>query len=164
MSQTSYLRNMVPAGLGVQAEPFEPSSIETRVNPSAASYYGRAVVQATGGDSRIKHLDTTGAKVLGVVVASQTLMSQSGSDEPNYPAKEAVMVMNKGRIWVAIEEDIAVGDAVYVRHTANGSGKLRLGAFRNDSDSSNCDQLTNARWIKGGTSAQGFALLELDVL
>lgn len=39
-----------------------------------------------------------------------------------------------------------------------------LGKFRNDADSSTAAQLSNARWVKGGTAALGYALLELDKL
>jgi hypothetical protein len=49
-----------------------------------------------------------------------------------------------------------------VRHTANG-GNTQLGAFRNDSDSSNARVLEGARWVTGN-SAAGAALLYFDNL
>lgn len=165
MSQTTApLREMVVGRLGLAAEPMQPATIETKVQPSAKSYFGRAIVEdiATGEDA-IKHPDAASQSVRGVVMSSHSLVNEDGSDSPHYPAKESVKVMNKGRVWVQIEEDIAVGDDVYFRHTVNG-GLDMLGAFRNDADSGNADQLTNARWVKGGTAAQGIALLELDVL
>ena len=160
MSQTSApLREMVPGRLGLAGEPFQPSSIETKVQPAAKSFFGRAVVAdiATGEDA-IKHIDTTGQKVIGVVMSSHSLVSADDGSDPGYEAKDAVKVMNKGRVWVAINEDVAVGDDVYVVHTGAGD----QGKFRTDNTSA--DQLTNARWIKGGTAAQGIALLELDTL
>ena len=160
MSQTSApLREMVPGRLGLAAEPFQSQTIETKVQPSAKSFFGRAVVAdiATGEDA-IKHIDTTGQTITGVVQASHALVSSDDGTDPGYEAQEAVAVMNKGRIWVAINEDVAVGDDVYVVHAAGADrGKFRT-------DNTGADQLTNARWIKGGTAAQGIALLELDVL
>lgn len=155
---------MVPGRLGLAAEPFNPSTIETKVQPAGKSYFGRLVVDDfAGGEERIKHPDAASLKPLGVVMSTHSMPSNEDADDPNYPAQEAVKVMNKGRIWVAIEEDIAVGDDVYFRHTA-GAGGSKLGAFRNDADTATADQLTNARWVKGGTAAEGIALLELDVL
>lgn len=166
MSQTSApLREMVPGRLGLLAEPMQSSVIETKVQPGAKSYFGRMVVaDPSTGEEAIKHPDATGFASLGVVAATHAIESQDDGEEPNYPAEDAVTVINKGRVWVAIEEDVAVGDDVYCRHTANGAGKLRLGAFRNDDDTANADQITNARWVKGGTAADGVALLELDIL
>lgn len=164
MSQTTApLRNMVPGRLGLAAEPFNPSTIETKVQPAGKSYFGRMLVDDfAGGEERVKHPTATGQKPLGVVMSSHSMVQNEDGDDPNYAAKDAVKIMNKGRIWVAIEEDIAVGDDVFFRHTA-GTG-TKLGAFRNDADTASADQLTNGRWVKGGTAAEGIALLELDVL
>ena len=165
MSQANApLRDMVPGRLGLAAEPFNPSTLETKVQPAGKSYFGRMVVgDFGGGEERIKHPTAAAQKPLGVVSATHSMPSNEDSDDPNYPAQEAVKVMNKGRIWVAIEEDIAITDDVYFRHTSGGAG-TKLGIFRSDADTARADQITNARWVKGGTAAEGIALLELDVL
>ena len=163
MSQTSApLRTMVPGRVGLAAEPFNPSTSETKVSVGK-SYFGRAVVPDLGsGDDHIKHPDAAGQGVTGVVEASHSMVSNEDADDPNYAVQEAVMVKNKGRIWVAIEADVDVGDDVYFRHTADASLD-KLGIFA-PAAGTGLEQLTNARWIKGGTAAQGIALLELDVL
>lgn len=163
MSQTSVQRDMTPGRLGLAAEPFNPSTIETKVQPAGKSYFGRMVSRDGVSEDKIVAPAGAASNRVGVVVSTHSLPSNEGGDDPHYAAQDSVMVMNKGRIYVAIEEDIAVGDDVYFRHTAGGGG-TKLGAFRNDADTATADQLTNARWIKGGTAAEGIALLELDVL
>lgn len=164
MSQTTApLRDMVPGRLGLIAEPTQPSTIESKVQPAAKSFFGRLVVADTAsGEDAIKHPDAASQVALGVVAATHAIVSSDDSDPPAYAAGDTVAVINKGRVWVAIEEDVAVGDDVFFRHTAGSA--TTLGTFRNDDDTSSCDQLTNARWVKGGTAAEGIALLELDVL
>lgn len=162
MQTTAPQRSLNAGYPGLMAEPFGPTDIRSCVQPAAKSYFGRFVV--VDGEGKCKHPTATGQQPLGVVAASQAVMMDSADALPGYPAKHTVNVMRKGYIWVAIEEDIAIGDAVYFRHTANGAGKLNLGSFRNDADSATCDQLTNARWVKAGTLALGYALLELGSL
>lgn len=160
MSQTTApLRTMEPGRLGLNAEPFNPTDIVSKIDSDGKLYFGRAVTHDTAaGEDQVKHNDAAAQVVAGVVLSSHALVSQSDSDDPNYAAKQTAPIMKKGKVWVAINEDVAVGDDVYVVHTGAGD----LGKFR--TDATNADQLTNARWAKGGTLAQGFALLELDIL
>ncbi len=74
---------------------------------------------------------------------------------------ETASLVRKGRVWVVVEEAVAVGDDVYFRHTAGGGGS-ELGAFRNDADTASCDQLTQANWLVGSSGA-GVALLEVNI-
>jgi len=66
---------------------------------------------------------------------------------------ETVSVVRVGSLWVYAEEAVNEGDSVYVR-IASGAGGTHLGAFRNDSDSSTCVQLTNA-YFRAKASAAG---------
>lgn len=73
----------------------------------------------------------------GVALAHQALES-SASGDPTYPAKSAVNVLRKGRVWVAVEEDVSPTDPVYVRY-ANGVAVTdgtqdQKGAFRKSPD------------------------------
>jgi hypothetical protein len=47
---------------------------------------------------------------------------------------DEIAIVKKGWIWARTEETIALGDKVYSRFLANSTGKLQLGAFRNDAD------------------------------
>lgn len=40
----------------------------------------------------------------------------------------------EGNAWVPVEEAVTRGSQAYVRHTANGTGKLQRGAFRASND------------------------------
>lgn len=162
MSQTTAPLTTMAAGYpGLAAEPFGPEDVRSVINSAAKMYFGRMVV--VDGEDKAKHPTAAGQKPLGVVMASHAMQSDTVQDDPGYPAKKTANVLRKGYIWVKIEEDIAIGDAVYFRHTASG-GNTKLGSFRNDADTATCDQLTNARWVKGGTAALGYALLELGSL
>lgn len=163
MSQTTApLREMVAGQAGLIAEPFGPEDVRSVVNPSGKLFFGRlAVVGASEGVSA--HPSAASQKALGVVAHSHATVSKEDGLDAGYAAKETANVLRKGYVWVVIEETVAIGDDVYFRHTASG-GNTKLGAFRNDADTATCDQLTNARWVKGGSAAEGIALLELDVL
>lgn len=85
----------------------------------------------------------------------------TGSGGSKYSTGDAVGVVRKGRFHVKIEEDITLGDAVYMR-VKDASGKVR-GAFRNDADSGAAILVSGAKWYKSGTVAKGTAVLELNI-
>jgi hypothetical protein len=59
--------------------------------------------------------------------------------------------VDDGCVWCVVEEAVDPKDPVYVRHTANGAGKLQPGAFRNDADTATCVLLKNARFDSAST-------------
>jgi hypothetical protein len=72
---------------------------------------------------------------LGVVVYNPLQPAPSDSDATNdFKATDSMLVLQEGDIWVICEDAISAGAAVYCRHTANGAGKLQLGAVRSDND------------------------------
>ena len=77
-----------------------------------------------------------------------------------YAIGDAVGVAKEGRWVVQIEEDIAIGDSVFMR-VKDASNKVR-GAFRNDADSGAAVAVSGVRWAVGGTAAKGTAVLELN--
>lgn len=64
----------------------------------------------------------------------------------HWAAGDQTTYLKKGPMTVLTEEAVSDGDPVYVRHTANGAGKLQLGACRNDADGDAAEalRLTNA--------------------
>lgn len=164
MSQTSApLREMVAGRLGLPAEPFQPDTMSTKIQPGDKSYFGRLVVDdVASGEDAVKHPDAASQTPRGVIAASHTMASNEDADDPNYAAQESLMVMEKGRIYAAIEADVAIDDPVFFRHTADGPLD-KLGIFA-PAAGTGLEQLSNARWVKGGTAAEGFAILELDKL
>jgi hypothetical protein len=62
-----------------------------------------------------------------------------------YLASETVNVLRKGRVWVRVEEAIALGNTVFMRiNTGTGAQK---GAFRNDADSGTCVEVAALTFI-----------------
>jgi hypothetical protein len=62
-----------------------------------------------------------------------------------------------GAVYVITEEPVTQGEAVYVRHTANG-GNTQLGAARNDGDSGTCELVAGCKYLET-TTAAGIALV-----
>jgi hypothetical protein len=61
--------------------------------------------------------------------------------EAAYFPTETISTTRKGAIWVRCEENVSVGDTPYVR-VASGSGGSARGYFRNDADSSTCQDVS----------------------
>ena len=93
---------------------------------------GVVVVRGTAATQcKVPASDAETQKPLGVSKLNLTRITEA------YSIGEALDIVRDGEIYVVCEDAIAHGDTVYVRHTANGAGKLVLGAIRSDADSGN---------------------------
>jgi len=77
-----------------------------------------------------------------------------------YPAKDAVNVLRKGKVWVNVEEAVTPASTVHFRFLDNGASKLR-GMFRTDTDSGKATAITNAKF-RSTTTGAGMAILEIN--
>lgn len=121
---------------------------------------GALVTYATGGKLK---LPTSGAEVIagmGISIYRSSKTPVSGSDL-EFAAGDLVEYVEGGDIDVIVEEAVTPTSAVFARHTANGAGKLQLGAFRTDADSGNATLVSGARFISS-TSAAGVATLRIN--
>lgn len=88
---------------------------------------------------------------------------RAASREPNgdvgYLENDTVAILNKGRVWMRVEDAVTAGDDVYVRHTANGAGK-DPGQVRSDADTAKAVQLTRAKFA---TSAGAGELVVVEL-
>ena len=103
------------------------------------------------------------AAAKGVVLYNALMPAPSDDATTNdFAAGRAVSVMNEGVIWVICEDAIAAGAAVFCRHTANGAGKLQLGAVRSDNDGGGATvaSLPNCRAV---TTTTGAGVVKLRV-
>jgi len=126
---------------------------------TAALKAGLMIVQGTDEDDGILP-SSTGQDPIGVVLHFHNTDQDLASGE--VVGKDSLgVVRKKGRVWVRVEEAIALGDAVYFRHTS-GTG-TEIGAFRNDADTSTCDQVSNARWSRPSATYNGVLLAELEL-
>lgn len=161
MPQTDYSLTPPRAMAGMKYNN-RPADIVSAVNEeaSAALPFGRmARTGAAEGGARL--LSATGQLMLGVAVHEHLDPTKTG-----YAADEVGSFGKKGVYWVEVEEAIALGDQVFVRHTAGTASTI--GAFRNDADTASCDELTDdlARWVGPSVSVGGtlYAPLSLNLV
>lgn len=162
--QTSYGYTQGVAIAGMIAD-LGAARIDSMRNAEASAVpFGVGVVRYA--EKSVKLPASATADFAGVIIhhhaRNQWGMSVESSDKSAEPAAATMAVMSEGRVYVAPEQAVAFGDPVYMRITANGAGKLQLGAFRKDSDSGNAILLKSARWYTG-CDANGVAQLEVQV-
>jgi len=103
-------------------------------------------------------LPTSAAEVIkGLGVSVLMKISESG---PNFQIGDAVLYLEEGEIWVAVEAAVTDGSDVYVRF-ANGAFTQK-GAFRGDADTATAGKLSGARFTSTTTGA-GFAKVRLNL-
>lgn len=152
MAQTSY-SNMSKGFAGQLGDSDPGARLESNLNAEGAAIpAGVAVVQSAEG--QIDLLDNSADKILGIVVNSFSRdPSATLSGIEAIPAGAVCDVLVRGAIRVHVEENVAVGDPVYARHTANG-GNTILGKFRNDADTASCVLVKGARFLTAGSTTQ----------
>jgi hypothetical protein len=170
MGQTSYA---IAPGAGMRGLPYDTShSVKRtcRVNAGSARPFGTFVIR--GGASSAKEGDVTVLADGNSIVAGVLHHTHDIRQDPSTTALVAgvdvpdlsiVPLMESGKIYVMIEEDVAEGEPVYTRHTANGAGKLVIGACRNDIDTDKCILVKGAHFVAAGTAALGYAPIQFDV-
>lgn len=143
--QPDMIVNTRPAG-GSAAIPFGAPLV----------YSGTDVVQMGSGATAAQFVGVAGREIK----SSLTYLEQSpGQYNPGDP----VSVFQRGSIQVYCQRGTpALGGAVYVRITANGSYETAVvGGFEAAADSSNTVQLTNCQW---GGPADSNGIAELVIL
>jgi hypothetical protein len=136
--------------------------VSMRNDHSAAIPFGVAVAQGSTHDAVVVPANVNNI-IVGIAVHSHTQNNQNElfptqhvgfgaaeNSQAGIPQNQYLSVLKRGRVWVYVEEDIAMGDAVYCRVTASG-GNTILGAFRNDADTATCGLVANARWVAPST-------------
>lgn len=159
MSQTTApQREMKEGALGLVAHHLGPDDSVSRINESAALFFGRLVTRVVSEDDEVVHPSAafTVDQIDGIVQATRAIISEAGSNDPNYQAKETANILKKGYIWVAITADVAVGDAVHALTGTGDEGKF--------ADAGGVDISAVAKWERGGLAADGIALLSINLI
>ncbi len=167
-TQTTYNTNFTPAFAGMAGS--EPDiHVESFRNDDAASVpAGIFMAQGTAGRGAILLTAASGAggKIAGVVL--NTFSRDPGNVDASlsatgaYLAGASMPLVTRGPIWCTSESAFALGDDVYVRHTANG-GLTQKGAVTSGAGTTTgCRKLTGARVLHAST-ASGVVLLEVNV-
>lgn len=173
MSQTSPPANAMT--VAVAGQPYQvdyPSVIDSGFNEEAsnAMAFGLIVARGTVRDGYIQPAGATdAAKSCGVLMHSHAYAkSTDGTAATGDLSASGVLpdgklnVVRKGRLYVATEQDLAVGDTTLrVRHTA-GSGGSSIGAIRKDAVANETLSLGRAAICVVAGSAGGLAVIEFD--
>lgn len=164
MSQTAVLATPLPGLPGDLGDHYTATDgdLVTAINghASAGLVAGVAVAAASAEGEVTPMAASTGTIPFGIVLrefSDPAKLAAAGGFAPD----TLMTIGRRGRFWVYIEENVAIGGAVRVRHTAAGAEVA--GAFRSSADSTDCTDLTpmGARWVTAGT-AGGAALVEVD--
>lgn len=118
--------------------------------------YG-VVIDITSGENSVRAPAADTEFCVGAVYDDKSLPSGTTS----YAQYDSVPVRRKGRMFVKIDVDVAVGDAVFLRFTTNG-GKIK-GMWGNVAAGGEAMAVAGARWVKGGTASAGYAEIELNL-
>lgn len=161
MSQTSYSDTQSTAFSGLLEGGDNDVRSFKQSEASAEVPFGVMVCQGASADAALLMVDGNSVPV-GAVVHSHTYDKTTELGTSGIKPLNMLSVLNKGRIWVAVEDAVAVNAYAFVRHTANGAGKLQKGAFRSDADTANALKCRGVRFLTA-TSGAGFALVELDM-
>jgi len=116
--------NMDKARAGLPYD-LNPMTVDSFNNPDDIILPGLAVARKAADDDGVKKPASGSDDIIGVALLNRSLV-----DNDQHAAKSVLSVMRKGRIWVVVEEAVAIGDDVYVRHT----GKAQIQTFTTDAD------------------------------
>jgi hypothetical protein len=103
----------------------------------------------------------SGDTIVGISVLDQTEPNQIRTGVHEYQAGDAMGIARQGRVWVYVEDAVATGGDVYIRHTATGNGS-QLGAARSDNDGGAAAQLTSAVFDTTQATPGGLAVINLN--
>lgn len=133
MAQTSYSVNAADAFAGMLDLNLQNPDILSRFNEDAAKVgYGLMVRQGTAPEE-FDIFSATAQDALGVTVHEHTEKAAGTGTATEIAASGGKAgILRKGRIWVVVEEAVALTDGVFYRHTT-GTG-TEIGAFRTDRD------------------------------
>jgi hypothetical protein len=124
--------------------------------------FGLMVMQGTT-DKTAKAVSGAGAVMLGPIVHSHVYDNGpngelvTGGAQPGLRPNAHLGILNKGRIWVKVEEAVLVNDQAFVRFVAGGGGTI-LGSWRKSADTASAVAVKAKYRTSAG--AGGIALVE----
>jgi hypothetical protein len=97
---------------------------------SAGVPFGAGVVASGTEGVAVLPVDAS-SRFTGIAVLEHQIIKDANG---MIPPQTAMSVLEYGRIWVPVEGAVSRGAFPFMRHTANGAGKLQKGLFRADAD------------------------------
>jgi len=98
----------------------------------------------------------------GVALQSHAMENIQDGLEPGYEDKRPASIMELGKVFVEVEDDVVATDNVFVRHAADG-GLDQLGIFA-PAAGTGLAQLANARYIRGSELVNGKKIAVVQLL
>jgi hypothetical protein len=163
MSQTSYSLTIAAAFAGMLADTGDNDIFgAVQAESSLEIPFGVMVCKGTG-DNDAKLPAAADAKLLGVLVHSHSYEPKIDLGTTGVKPGAVLNVLNSGRVWVLVEENVTREDRAYVRYAA-GAGGTQLGAFRKSAVSNETiDVRANVKFVTSASSG-GLAIIEADNL
>ena len=159
MSQTTVPANQAVSYAGMLGDA-TTDNVDSMVSTEASAEVPFGVmVQHGTADTDAKLLSATSNKLAGVVLQSHAYAVGTELGTVGLLPKASLSVLRQGKVWVNVEEAVAVGGAVRVRAAGTGTkgGFLTTASATNTIDCSKfCRFLTS-------TSGAGLALVEIDM-
>lgn len=140
MSQTAYNQNLAIGRAGMLADN-RNRVVVSAVSPSDDIAVGVAVVRGTA--DRDALLPTTAAGITGafkgitiVDLSVENIRDAVTTTPPHFPAGEALPLLQKGAVYVLVEENVTPASPVYARFATGiaDNTKVQKGAFRGSPD------------------------------
>lgn len=105
------------------------------------------------------------SKVLGIVLHSHDYTRGTDLGDVGVKPKRLLAVLEYGEVYAYAEAGAYVkGAKLYARYTANGAGKLQLGALRIDGDTSKALLCNGITALETKTlAAEGFVKVRIDI-
>jgi hypothetical protein len=132
-----------------------------RINGESVAIPVGIAVKEDSTDGKIKLLSAGGDRVAGILINSYARNPNNLTGTQAFAAGDSLNMLERGALWVATEQDVALTDPVFVRHTSDGGSNTQPGTFRKDADSGRAQLLKGARWVRAG-SAGGSAAIYFD--
>lgn len=127
---------------------------------SAEIAFGRGVMMHSTDDRGVLLPTAQSSKLRGIVVLSHAYGSTELGDTGIKPGHE-VNVLVKGRVFVKVGKQVAIGDRLYVRVVAGGDPEF-VGGIENAADSTDMIDCTAQGVFRTAAAQGGIAVLEVD--
>lgn len=160
--QTTFSNNIATAYPGMLADSgFHDIRTFAQAESSAEIPFGCGVVRNGTDRQAILPVDVN-SKLVGVLVHSHDYAPNYELGATGVKPKNPLSILNRGRIWVRVEEAVVCDDLAWCRHTANG-GNTQKGSWRKTTDSANAFSCKGLRYVTTQSTPGGLAILEVDM-
>lgn len=161
--QTSVTATPTLGKAGLIADMSPNADVRSYANESSSEIpFGVMVKQGTGDDQCLPlESGDTAPLFIGVTVYNPSAAKPYVLGDTGIKQYGTLGVMQKGVIWVPVEEAVTPASAVLVRIIAAGSEVA--GAFRDTADASDCIDISSCARYLTTTTGAGLAQLQFDI-